>query len=68
MDAFKAALPAGPVIGAPKVRAREIIDAIEPTRSGPYADKAKEFSENENRFDPLYPVTTARWVRKEVVS
>ncbi|MDZ4848727.1 MAG: anthranilate synthase component I [Pirellulaceae bacterium] len=37
MDAFKAALPAGTVSGAPKVRAMEIIDAIEPTRRGPYA-------------------------------
>jgi anthranilate synthase component 1 len=36
MDAFKAALPAGTVSGAPKVRAMEIIDAIEPTRRGPY--------------------------------
>jgi anthranilate synthase component 1 len=37
MDAFRAALPAGTVSGAPKVRAMEIIDAIEPTRRGPYA-------------------------------
>ncbi len=37
MDAFKAALPAGTVSGAPKVRAMEIIDSIEPTRRGPYA-------------------------------
>lgn len=37
MDAFKAALPAGTVSGAPKVRAMEIIDSMEPTRRGPYA-------------------------------
>jgi anthranilate synthase component 1 len=37
MDAFRAALPAGTVSGAPKVRAMEIIDAIEPTKRGPYA-------------------------------
>jgi anthranilate synthase component I len=37
MDAFRAALPAGTVSGAPKVRAMEIIDSIEPTRRGPYA-------------------------------
>jgi anthranilate synthase component I len=36
MDAFKAALPAGTVSGAPKVRAMEIIDAMEPTKRGPY--------------------------------
>ena len=37
MDAFKACLPAGTVSGAPKVRAMEIIDELEPTRRGPYA-------------------------------
>lgn len=37
MDALKACLPAGTVSGAPKVRAMEIIDEIEPQRRGPYA-------------------------------
>jgi anthranilate synthase component I len=37
MDAFKATLPAGTVSGAPKIRAMEIIDEIEPTKRGPYA-------------------------------
>ena len=37
MDALKACLPAGTVSGAPKVRAMEIIDEIEPCRRGPYA-------------------------------
>ena len=37
MDAMKACLPAGTVSGAPKVRAMEIIDEIEPHRRGPYA-------------------------------
>ena len=36
-DALAACLPAGTVSGAPKVRAMEIIDEIEPTRRGPYA-------------------------------
>ncbi len=35
-DALQAALPAGTVSGAPKVRAMQIIDALEPTRRGPY--------------------------------
>ncbi len=35
-DALQAALPAGTVSGAPKVRAMEIIDQIEPQRRGPY--------------------------------
>ena len=37
MDVLKAAFPAGTVSGAPKVRAMEIIDELEPTRRGPYA-------------------------------
>lgn len=36
MDALKACLPVGTVSGAPKVRAMEIIDELEPTRRGPY--------------------------------
>ncbi|MEL7335703.1 MAG: anthranilate synthase component I family protein, partial [Planctomycetota bacterium] len=35
-DALKAALPAGTVSGAPKVRAMEVIDELEPHRRGPY--------------------------------
>ncbi len=37
LDALVACLPVGTVSGAPKVRAMEIIDELEPTRRGPYA-------------------------------
>ena len=37
IDVLKATLPAGTVSGAPKVRAMEIIDELEPVRRGPYA-------------------------------
>ncbi|MEZ5253566.1 MAG: chorismate-binding protein [Microthrixaceae bacterium] len=37
IDVLKATLPAGTVSGAPKVRAMEIIDELEPTKRGPYA-------------------------------
>jgi anthranilate synthase component 1 len=37
LDVFKACFPAGTVSGAPKVRAMEIIDELEPERRGPYA-------------------------------
>lgn len=37
LDALAAAFPAGTLSGAPKVRAMEIIDSLEPTRRGPYA-------------------------------
>ncbi len=36
-DALRACLPVGTVSGAPKVRAMEIIDELEPHRRGPYA-------------------------------
>jgi anthranilate synthase component 1 len=37
IDVLRATLPAGTVSGAPKVRAMEIIDALEPLRRGPDA-------------------------------
>ena len=37
IDVLRATLPAGTVSGAPKVRAMEIIDDLEPTKRGPYA-------------------------------
>jgi anthranilate synthase component 1 len=36
IEALRAGLPAGTVSGAPKVRAMEIIDEIEPHKRGPY--------------------------------
>jgi len=37
MDVLKASFPAGTVSGAPKVRAMEIIDELEPSKRGIYA-------------------------------
>jgi anthranilate synthase component 1 len=37
LDVLKSTFPAGTVTGAPKVRAMEIIEELEPTRRGPYA-------------------------------
>ena len=36
VDVLRATFPAGTLSGAPKVRAMEIIDTLEPTRRGPY--------------------------------
>jgi anthranilate synthase component 1 len=36
VDVLRATLPAGTVSGAPKVRAMEIIDSLEPVKRGPY--------------------------------
>jgi anthranilate synthase component 1 len=37
LDLLQSTFPAGTVTGAPKVRAMEIIEELEPTRRGPYA-------------------------------
>jgi anthranilate synthase component 1 len=47
-DALRSMLPAGTVSGAPKVRAMEIIEELEPTRRGPYAGAVGYFSYNGN--------------------
>jgi len=47
-DALQACLPAGTVSGAPKVRAMEIIDEVEPHRRGPYAGAVGYFDFNGN--------------------
>ncbi len=43
-DLFQACFPAGTVSGAPKIRAMQIIDDLEPTRRGPYAGAVGYFS------------------------
>ena len=43
-DVMKACFPAGTVSGAPKIRAMQIIDELEPTRRGPYAGAVGYFS------------------------
>jgi anthranilate synthase component I len=45
-DAFRAVFPAGTVSGAPKVRAMEIIDELEPSLRGAYAGALGYFSFN----------------------
>jgi anthranilate synthase component 1 len=47
-DALKAVFPAGTVTGAPKVRAMELIEELEPVRRGPYAGAVGYFSFNGN--------------------
>ncbi len=46
MDALIAGFPAGTVSGAPKIRAMEIIDELEPERRGIYAGAIGYFSAN----------------------
>jgi len=47
-DALRAVFPAGTVSGAPKIRAMEIIEELEPTKRGPYAGAVGYFSYNGN--------------------
>ena len=43
-DVMRACFPAGTVSGAPKIRAMEIIEELEPTGRGPYAGAVGYFS------------------------
>jgi len=45
-ELFAAAFPAGTLVGAPKVRAMEIIDELEPERRGLYAGTVGYFGAN----------------------
>ncbi|BCM90397.1 anthranilate synthase component 1 [Abditibacteriota bacterium] len=45
-DVLRAAFPAGTLSGAPKVRAMQIIDSVEPTRRGPYGGAMGYFGWN----------------------
>ncbi len=47
-DVFRAAFPAGTVTGAPKVRAMQIINELEPDSRGPYAGAVGYFGFNGN--------------------
>ncbi len=47
-DGLRAVFPAGTVSGAPKPRAMEIIEELEPSRRGPYAGAVGYFSFNGN--------------------
>jgi len=57
IDVLRATLPAGTVSGAPKVRAMQIIDALEPVRRGPYAGIVGYVDFNGN-FDAAIAIRT----------
>ena len=60
VDVLRATFPAGTVSGAPKVRAMEIIDDLEPTKRGPYAGVVGylDFSGN---LDTAIAIRTMIW-------
>jgi anthranilate synthase component I len=58
MDVFRASFPAGTVSGAPKVRAMEIIDELEPVRRGPYAGAVGYFGYGGHTMDTAIAIRT----------
>jgi len=59
LGALTAAFPAGTVSGAPKVRAMQIIDELEPTRRGPYAGAVGYFGWGGKNLDTAIAIRTA---------
>ncbi len=58
MDVFRACFPAGTVSGAPKIRAMEIVDELEPVRRGPYAGAVGYFSYGGASMDTAIAIRT----------
>lgn len=58
LDVFRATFPAGTMTGAPKVRAMEIIDELEPERRGPYAGAVGYIAAGDQRMDLAITIRT----------
>jgi anthranilate synthase component 1 len=58
LDALRATFPAGTMTGAPKVRAMEIIDELEPEQRGPYAGAIGYIAAGANRMDLAITIRT----------
>jgi anthranilate synthase component 1 len=58
VDALRATFPAGTMTGAPKVRAMQIIDELEPERRGPYAGAVGYIAAGAGRMDLAITIRT----------
>jgi anthranilate synthase component 1 len=58
MDVFRATFPAGTMTGAPKVRAMQIIDELEPERRGPYAGAVGYIAAGDRSMDLAITIRT----------
>jgi anthranilate synthase component 1 len=58
IDAFRACFPAGTVSGAPKIRAMEIIDELEPVKRGTYAGAVGHFGWGGTSMDTAITIRT----------
>ena len=67
LDVFRACFPAGTVTGAPKVRAMEIIDELEPERRGPYAGAVGYVGWGATSLDTAITIRSALVLKDRVV-
>jgi len=67
LDVFRACFPAGTVSGAPKVRAMEIIDELEPERRGPYAGAVGYVGWGATSMDTCIAIRSALVLKDRVV-
>jgi anthranilate synthase component 1 len=67
LDVFRACFPAGTVSGAPKVRAMEIIDELEPERRGPYAGAVGYVGWGATSMDTAITIRSALVLKDRVV-
>jgi anthranilate synthase component 1 len=58
LDVFRATFPAGTMTGAPKIRAMEIIDELEPVSRGPYAGAIGYIGAGGKRMDMAITIRT----------
>ena len=58
VDLLRAAFPGGSITGAPKVRAMEIIDELEPERRGAYAGAVGIIAAGDARMDLAITIRT----------
>ena len=67
LDVLRACFPAGTVSGAPKVRAMEIIDELEPERRGPYAGAVGYVGWGATTMDTCIAIRAALTLKDQVV-
>jgi anthranilate synthase component 1 len=65
-DAFRNCFPAGTVSGAPKIRAMEILDELEPVKRGPYAG-AVGYVDFRGNLDTCIAIRTLIFAGQEVI-
>jgi anthranilate synthase component I len=58
LDVFRACFPAGTVTGAPKIRAMQILDQLEPVRRGVYAGAVGYFAYGGRTMDTAIAIRT----------